>query len=147
TVLEFLEQRFARIPAAVLRARLEQGHIVDASGVPLGPDTPYRPDSWLWYYREVEHEPVVPFEIDVLYRDDRLLVVDKPHFLASIPGGRHVRETALSRLRAQLDWPQLTPVHRLDRDTAGVMLFCLDPASRGAYQRLFQQRQVHKEYE
>ncbi|HEU0231154.1 MAG TPA: pseudouridine synthase, partial [Burkholderiaceae bacterium] len=89
----------------------------------------------------------VPFEVRVLYRDARLVVVDKPHFLASVPSGRYLRETALVRLRRDLDLPTLSPLHRLDRETAGVMLFCVDPACRGAYQALFQARQVDKVYE
>src|SRR5690606_30894162 len=80
-------------------------------------------------------------------RDDYLVVVDKPHFLASIPGGRYLKETALVRLRQTLSLPELSPIHRLDRDTAGVLVFCADPESRGAYQTLFQTRAVQKEYE
>lgn len=147
TVLEFLVERFRFIEPDVLRRRLEQGAIVDELGVALSPETPYKPWCWLWYYREVPDEAVVPFELDILHRDERLVVVDKPHFLASTPGGRYLRETALTRLRAQLGLPGLSPVHRLDRETAGVMLFCVDAGSRGAYQTLFQSRQVIKEYE
>jgi len=101
----------------------------------------------LWYYREVPAEAHIPFELPVLFRDDYLVVVDKPHFLASIPGGRYLQETALIRLRRSLSLPELSPIHRLDRDTAGVLLFCADPESRGAYQTLFQTRDVRKEYE
>src|SRR5690606_30369523 len=89
----------------------------------------------------------LPFDLPVLFRDATLVAVDKPHFLASIPGGRHLRETALIRLRQSLDLPQLSPLHRLDRDTAGVLLFCAQPEYRGAYQALFQSRDVFKEYE
>lgn len=147
TVLDFLLERFRFLPADILRARLHNGDIVDEAGVPQRADSPYVPQQWLWYYREVPDEPVVPFELEILHRDERIIVVDKPHFLASIPGGRHLRETALTRLRSSLGMPHITPVHRLDRETAGVMLFCCDPASRGAYQRLFQSREVLKEYE
>src|SRR5690606_29938445 len=147
TVLAFLVERFRFMPEDVLRERLEQGDIVDAQGLPLRPDSPYVPHQWLWYYRVVPNEVVVPFELQLLYQDERIVVVDKPHFLASIPGGKYLKETALSRLRETLAQPQLTPVHRLDRETAGVMLFCRDPASRGAYQKLFQSRDVAKEYE
>ncbi|HUH87285.1 MAG TPA: pseudouridine synthase [Pusillimonas sp.] len=147
TLLEFLVERFRFIPPEVLRQRLESGEIVDQRGVAQQAGAAYQPDRWLWYYRMVPDEPIVPFELAVLHQDAHLVVIDKPHFLASIPGGRHLRETALTRLRDSLELPQLTPVHRLDRDTAGVMLFCRDPAARGAYQRLFQSRQVTKEYE
>lgn len=147
TVYEFLVERFRHMPDEILRQRLENGDIVDDHGTPQRQDTPYSPHRWLWYYREVPDEARVPFELEVLHSDSRIVVVDKPHFLASIPGGRHLRETVLTRLRDRFDLPQLTPVHRLDRDTAGVMLFCRDPGSRGAYQRLFQSREVLKIYE
>lgn len=109
--------------------------------------TPYRPGSRIWYYREVPPETPVPFEEAILYRDEHLLVVDKPHFLATVPGGRYLRETLLARLRNKLDLPELTPVHRLDRETAGLVLFCIHPPSRGKYQALFEQRSVQKVYE
>ncbi|WP_397474682.1 pseudouridine synthase [Pusillimonas sp.] len=147
TVFDFLLERFRFVPAEVLRQRLEDGDIVDDAGIAQRVESPYVANQWLWYYRVVPDEPVVPFELGVLHRDERLIVVDKPHFLASIPGGRHLRETALTRLRDRFSLPQLTPIHRLDRDTAGVMLFCVDPSSRGAYQRLLQTREVFKEYE
>jgi tRNA pseudouridine32 synthase/23S rRNA pseudouridine746 synthase len=147
TVLNFLIERFRFIEPQVLRSRLDLGVIVDEAGVPQGADTPYRPRQWLWYYREVPDEAVVPFELDILHMDRHLVVADKPHFLATTPGGRYLHETALTRLRKQLDLPELSPIHRLDRETAGVMLFCVNVAGRGAYQTLFQNRQVTKEYE
>ncbi|MEO6959766.1 MAG: pseudouridine synthase [Burkholderiaceae bacterium] len=146
-LLAFLLDRFKYMPADVLRNRLAGGGIVDEEGVAQTLASPYQPLRWLWYYREVPDETPVPFDLPVLHRDAHLVVVDKPHFLPSIPAGRHLRETALTRLRDRLDLPQLSPIHRLDRDTAGVMLFCVDRASRGAYQVLFQSRQVNKEYE
>jgi tRNA pseudouridine32 synthase/23S rRNA pseudouridine746 synthase len=146
-LISFLVQKFPHLDEAILRMRLERGDIVDAHGTPLRADSPYRAGSCIHYYRIVADEPTIPFEEEVLYRDERLLVVDKPHFLATIPGGRHLRETLVVRLRAKLDLPELTPIHRLDRDTAGVVLFCLHPPSRGAYQRLFEQRDVRKVYE
>lgn len=146
-MLDFLCQRFPRIPAGILRQRLAAGDIVDEAGRPQSADSPYRPGGWLWYYREVPDEAPVPFDLEVLHRDERLVVVDKPHFMASTPGGRYLRHTALVRLRNQLDLPELSPMHRLDRDTAGVLMFCTEPAFRGRYQALFQARSVHKEYE
>lgn len=143
----FLLDRFKYMPADVLRNRLTDGGIVDEAGVAQTLSSPYQPLRWLWYYREVPDETPVPFDLPVLHRDAHLVVVDKPHFLPSIPAGRHLRETALTRLRDRFDLPELSPIHRLDRDTAGVMLFCVDRASRGAYQVLFQSRRVNKEYE
>lgn len=147
TLLEFLIERFKHVPPCILQDRLARGEIVDEAGVPQTPDASYKGLRWLWYYREVPLEADVPFELPILFRDRHLVAVDKPHFLASTPGGRYLRETALTRLRLALDMPLLSPIHRLDRDTAGVLLFCADPEVRGAYQALFQTRDVHKEYE
>lgn len=139
--------RFPHVSHDVLRRRLQRGDIVDGDGYPQAPEMPYRAHQWLWYYRHVHDEVPVPFELPVLYRDDCLVVVDKPHFMATTPGGRYLRETALVRLRRKLGITDLTPIHRLDRDTAGIVMFCIDPHHRGAYQRLFQEREVEKEYE
>ncbi|MGE4123870.1 MAG: pseudouridine synthase [Pusillimonas sp.] len=147
TLIDFLIDRFPFTAPQVIRERLARGEIVDQDGVSQKADATYQPNQWLWYYREVPDEARVPFEIDILYRDERILVIDKPHFLASIPGGRYLRETALTRLRQQLELPRLSPAHRLDRETAGVMLLTIDPACRGAYQSLFQSRNVQKTYE
>lgn len=146
-MLEFLEHRFPRLPSHILLQRLAAGEIVDEQGRPQAAGTPYRPGQWLWYYREVPDEVPVPFELPVIYRDARIVAVDKPHFMATTPGGRYLRHTALVRLRAELDLPTLAPMHRLDRDTAGVLLFSTGPAYRGRYQTLFQSRDVLKEYE
>ena len=147
TLLDFMLERFPHVPPDMLHARLARGDIVDSAGLAQDPDSPYRARRWLWYYREVESEATIPFDLPVLFRDDLLVVVDKPHFLASIPGGRYLRETVLTRLRRDLALPELSPLHRLDRDTAGVLVFCVLPENRGAYQALFQSREIEKEYE
>ncbi|NYT84888.1 pseudouridine synthase [Pollutimonas harenae] len=144
---DFLLDRFPHVPREALLERLARGDIVNESGDAQTLDSPYQALGWLWYYREVPDEVHVPFDVPVLFRDDYLVVADKPHFLASIPGGRYLRETALVRLRDALNLPELSPIHRLDRDTAGILLFCAKPESRGAYQALFQSRDVRKEYE
>lgn len=146
-LLGFLIARFPHVAEAQWRERLQRGALVDQSGRPYALDSAYPARGRLWYYREVPPETPVPFASPLLYRDERLVVADKPHFLACIPAGRHLQETLLTRLRAELDLPQLTPIHRLDRETAGVMLFCADPACRNAYQSLFASREVIKEYE
>lgn len=147
TLFDFLCERFPRLPPETLLQRLAAGDMVDDAGRAQRPDEPYRAGQWLWYYREVPDETPVPFEVPVLYRDARLLVVDKPHFMATAPSGPYLLHTALVRMRRELDLPDLSPIHRLDRDTAGVLMFCIDPAWRGRYQSLFQAREVHKEYE
>ncbi|HJE63731.1 pseudouridine synthase [Alcaligenes faecalis] len=143
----FLLERFPHMDPDVLRERLARGDILDQNGVPQQPGSSYQPDRWLWYFRMVENEAVVPFEMPVLYVDDRLIAVDKPHFLATTPGGRYLYETALTRLRRDFAEDGISPIHRLDRETAGILLFCRDPAARGAYQSLFQQGGIEKEYE
>ncbi|WP_245961219.1 pseudouridine synthase [Neopusillimonas maritima] len=147
TLYDFLVQRFQYTDPKVIYERLIRGEIVDEQGKRQTADAPYQPRRWLWYYRDVPPETPVPFQLQVLHRDEKLLVIDKPHFLASIPGGRYLRETALTRLRHELALPDLSPLHRLDRETAGVMMLCIDPACRGAYQQLFQNREVSKVYE
>lgn len=113
----------------------------------LRPQDPYEPGSYLWFHRDMPPEPAVPFPIGVVYRDEHLLVADKPHFLATTPRGSHVTQTALARLRDELDLPALSPAHRLDRLTAGLVMFSIRPEDRGAYQLLFQNRRVEKQYE
>ncbi|GGP26326.1 RluA family pseudouridine synthase [Silvimonas amylolytica] len=146
-LLSFLLQRFPHLPAGGIEARLAAGEIMDNAGLPVRGTDAYRPGERLWYFREVPDEEPVPFEATVIYRDEHILVADKPHFLATVPSGRRLRETLLNRLRQSLDLPELTPVHRLDRETAGLVMFCLHPPSRGLYQSLFESRLVGKVYE
>ncbi|OZF34322.1 pseudouridylate synthase [Rhodococcus sp. 14-2483-1-2] len=146
TVREFLTATEFRIPPHRIDAMFDADEIVDMAG-PLPLDAPYVPGEAVWFHRDLPSETVVPFDISIVYRDDALLVIDKPHFLPTIPRGGHILQTALVRLRLELDLPQLVPAHRLDRVTAGLVLFVIDPTLRGAYQTLFQDRQVRKEYE
>ncbi|CAM5569287.1 pseudouridylate synthase [Streptomyces spiroverticillatus] len=147
TVRAYLHTRLAAAPPTTLDRMLATGAFVTADGTPLPPDAPYSPGLHLWFHRDLPPEPPVPYPIDVLHQDSRILVADKPHFLATTPRGTHITQTALARLRHDLDLPALSPAHRLDRLTAGLVLFVVDPAARGAYQNLFRDRHVHKEYE
>jgi len=145
TVADFLA---ARLPAvADWPARLARGDVLDAGGRPLAADAPCVPGAVLWYWRSLPPEPPIPFEAELLWRDAHLLVVDKPHFLPVTPGGRYLQQTLLVRLKRALGLDDLVPVHRLDRETAGLVLFSVQPATRGAYQALLRERQVHKVYE
>ena len=146
-VLTFLLQRFPDVAPALWMSRMQRGEVVDADGMRLAPDSPYRRGARIFYYRELESETPIPFEAHVLYRDDHLLVADKPHFLPVIPSGRFLHETLLVRLKKSTRLAHLTPIHRLDRETAGVVIFSHNPATRGAYQSLFQKRAVNKIYE
>jgi tRNA pseudouridine32 synthase/23S rRNA pseudouridine746 synthase len=143
---DHLVERLPRVDPARIDAMLRDERIVDRRG-PIAPDAPFVPEEFLWFHRDLPDEVPVPFEIGVVHRDDDLLVVDKPHFMATIPRGRHIVETALVRLRQELDLPALSPAHRLDRPTAGLLMFVLRPERRGAYQTLFRDRRVRKTYE
>ena len=146
-MLAFLVARYPQISAAQWLDRMARGEVVDGEGAVLGPDSAYRRGMRIFYYRELERETPIPFQEAILFQDEHLVVVDKPHFLPMTPGGRFVQETLLTRLKKNLDCAELTPIHRLDRETAGVVIFSRQVASRGAYQSLFQRREVHKTYE
>lgn len=146
-MLRFLEARFGDVGGPSWQERLARGDVVDATGARLTPDSAVRQGMRIWYYRELDAETPIPFEEGILFRDEHLLVVDKPHFLPMIPTGRFLRETLLVRLKQRFDLPHLTPIHRLDRETAGVVIFSHNLATRGVYQSMFQKRSVHKVYE
>ena len=146
-MLAFLVERYPQISAAQWQDRMARGEVVSGDGTALGPDSAYRRGMRIFYYRELERETPIPFQEAILFQDEHLLVVDKPHFLPMTPGGRFVQETLLTRLKKKFDSTDLTPIHRLDRETAGVVIFSRQVASRGAYQSLFQRREVHKTYE
>ncbi|RMB62476.1 pseudouridine synthase [Tessaracoccus antarcticus] len=126
---------------------LAAGAFVDPGGVPLTGDEPYTPHTFIWFHRRLRDEVTVPGELVVLHRDERLVVFDKPHFLSTIPRGRHVLQSAVVRARQALDLPELTAAHRLDRATAGVLLMTTEKRWRAAYQSLFSARTVEKTYE
>jgi tRNA pseudouridine32 synthase / 23S rRNA pseudouridine746 synthase len=141
-VLAELVSRFGEAAAAKLLA----GEVVDADGTTITDTTLLPAGSHVYLYRELRDEVPVPFDIPILHRDDDIVVVDKPHFLATMPRGRHVAQTALVRLRRELDLPELSPAHRLDRLTAGVLLFTARRVLRGRYQTLFARGEVRKAY-
>jgi tRNA pseudouridine32 synthase / 23S rRNA pseudouridine746 synthase len=141
-VLAELTARFG----ARARAKVLAGEVVDAGGAVIDAGTVLPGGSSVYLYRELPVEVPVPFEIPVLHQDDDIVVGDKPHFLATMPRGRHVAQTALVRLRRELRLPELSPAHRLDRLTAGVLLFTTRRELRGPYQTLFARGLVHKTY-
>ncbi|MDT5145534.1 MAG: tRNA pseudouridine32 synthase / rRNA pseudouridine746 synthase [Mycobacterium sp.] len=141
-VLDELTARFG----AAARSKVLAGEVVDADGAVVDEATVLSAGSHVYLYRELPDEVPVPFDVPVLYRDEDIVVIDKPHFLATMPRGRHVAQTALVRLRRELGLPELSPAHRLDRLTAGVLLFTVRREVRGAYQTLFAQALVAKTY-
>ncbi|MFJ5309508.1 RluA family pseudouridine synthase [Streptomyces sp. NPDC088350] len=147
TVRAYLVERLSGAGAGVVDGMFGAGRFVGADGRAVAPDTPYAPGMFVWFHRDLPDEVPVPFPLEVVHRDEHIVVVDKPHFLATTPRGSHVVETALARLRRELDIPALGAAHRLDRLTAGLVLFTVRPEERGAYQALFREKRVRKEYE
>lgn len=126
---------------------MTQGLVLDDDGQPLTPDSTFQAHSTVFYYRQVHDEPRVPFEETILFQDDLLVAVDKPPFVPVVASGRHVRDTLLARVKRRLGIDHIAPLHRLDRDTAGVVLFAVKPQTRGVYMALFRERRIRKEYE
>lgn len=146
-MLAFFVQRFPAIPREVWQQRMAQGLVVDELGLAVTPQRPYQGHLRVYYYRSVPAEPRIPFEEEVLFQDQHLLVVDKPHFLPVVPSGNYLQETLLLRLKQKLGIATLVPIHRIDRDTAGLVLFSVQPDTRAHYHALFSQRKVKKTYE
>lgn len=147
TALDYMMHRWGHIDPQGIEDRFDAGEIVGEGGIPLDRTTPLQRHTFIWYYRTLPPETRIPVELNILHQDEHLLVVDKPHFLPTTPGGTYIQESALVRLRNQLQLSDLVPMHRLDRMTAGILLLSTNPDSRGKYQVLFEKRQVQKEYE
>jgi len=147
TVLDCLCARFPAVTRGQWLARMARGRVVDSDGSWLTPQSPHRVGLEVHYYREVADEPAIPFDEVVLHVDDHLLVADKPHFLPVTPSGPHAHETLLGRLIRRTGNTALAPLHRIDRETAGLVLFSTHPESRARYQALFRERRIDKCYE
>ncbi|MDO9235114.1 MAG: pseudouridine synthase [Aquabacterium sp.] len=147
TVLDFLTHRLPGINRDEWAERMQGGLVVDAHGSQVPADAAYRPQTKLYYWRSLAFEHAIPFEARVVFQDDYLVVADKPHFLPVTPSGRYLNETLLVRLKRQLGIDTLTPMHRIDRETAGLVAFTVQPHTRHAYQALFKDKAVRKSYE
>jgi tRNA pseudouridine32 synthase / 23S rRNA pseudouridine746 synthase len=147
TITDFLADRFPAIPRTTWLQRMADGDVEDEFGTPVTPERLYHGHIRVYYYRDLEVEPHIPFDEVILHQDEHLIVVDKPHFLPVTPSGKYLQETVLVRLKRKLNLDNLVPIHRIDRDTAGLVLFSVQPATRNAYQALFRDRAVHKTYE
>jgi len=145
-VVDFLIGRFAAIPATVWQQRVSDGKVHWADGERIDAQSLCRPQQRVCYYREVEQEPDIPFQEQILFEDEHILVADKPHFLPVTPSGNYVRQCLLYRLKERTGIETLQPIHRIDRDTAGVVVFSKVEAERGLYQRMFIDGDVTKKY-
>jgi tRNA pseudouridine32 synthase/23S rRNA pseudouridine746 synthase len=146
-VLDFLVEKFPNVESAVWLLRMARGKVMDENGLRLDEKSPYRAGACIFYYRELDSEMKIPFRESILYRDEHILVADKPHFLPVIPAGHFLHETLLVRLKKKHNLEHLVPLHRLDRETAGIVLFSVNPETRGLYSALFNDRKVKKVYE
>jgi tRNA pseudouridine32 synthase/23S rRNA pseudouridine746 synthase len=147
TMLAFLAERIPAVCSEEWAERMARGEVADDRGQRLTPGTPFKGQQKLWYYRQLAFEHPIPFEAKVVFQDDLIVVADKPHFLPVTPKGRYVQETLLVRLKRQLGIDTLVPMHRIDRETAGLLMFTIQPGTRHAYQSLFRDRAVTKVYE
>lgn len=147
TVLDFFKEQYPQIDVETWIARMAQGEVMDETGRRVDPQTGYRVGACIFYYRELEDEKVIPFFERVLYQDENILVADKPHFLPVIPSGKFLHQTLLVRLRKNHNHDDLAPIHRLDRETAGLVLFSVNSRTRNHYTALFRNRKVRKVYE
>ncbi len=147
SLLAFLCERFRFVSASDWAQRFESRSILNATGQALSIDAPYLAKQSVFYFRTVSQEAPLPYQETVLYQDQCLVVADKPHFLPVIPSGQYVQETLLVRLKRRLNLPNLVPLHRIDRDTAGLVMFSTQPAQRAAYHALFREGSIQKTYQ
>ena len=147
TLLVFLCERFPAIACEEWEARIHKGYVLHEDGSAVTLDEPYAPHQFIFYYRNVPHEATLPEDAQVLFEDEHLLVADKPHFMPVTPGGRYLQSCLLVQLKRLTDCESLTPIHRIDRETAGLVVFCKRAQDRDAYHALFREHQVRKWYQ
>ncbi len=147
SLLSFLEHTSQNPQGRDWKNRLTQGLVCDSGGLSLPLDAPYLPSQRIYYWRDAGPEPRIPFEEQIIYQDAHILVADKPHFLPVTPTGHYVQETLLVRLKQRTGLADLTPMHRIDRDTAGLVMFCIRAQDRDAYAAMFRERKIQKTYE
>ncbi len=147
TLLDFFVVHFPHIESAEWLSRFSEGLVMTAHGYPVVASAPYQPNTHLLYFRRLVREPEIPFEEQILFQDEHILVADKPHFLPVTPSGLYLQQTLLNRLKRKTGLQTISPIHRIDRDTAGLVIFCIKPNERSHYQNLFRDRLVTKVYE
>ncbi len=146
TIFRYLLARFPQVDAATWRERMSRGAITLSDGTTLNEDSPYRHGVTVFYRKEVRSEPALREDPAVLYRDEEIIVVDKPHGMPVTPSGQHIERSLFIRVQRMTGLPDLTPVHRLDLDTAGLVLFTIKENARAAYSRLFAEGRIQREY-
>jgi tRNA pseudouridine32 synthase/23S rRNA pseudouridine746 synthase len=147
SAIDFLSQRFPAIQTSVWLERFAAGLVLNAKAERMAPADSLVGESHLLYFRHVTNETTLPFKANIIFQDPYLVVADKPHFMPVTPGGQYVQQSLLVQLKQQLNLPELSPIHRIDRETAGLVMFSVRAQDRDAYQALFRQRQVEKTYE
>ena len=146
SIAEYLIGRFYPNEPHIIHARFATGEVRLDDGTILTASSPYTPGERIWYFQELANEPDLPSDMPILYEDEHILAIDKPHFLPTTPRGAYIAQTALTKLRVREENPLLIPIHRLDRPTAGVLLFAKTIQARRPFQMMFQHRQVTKTY-
>jgi tRNA pseudouridine32 synthase/23S rRNA pseudouridine746 synthase len=146
-LIDFLVEKFPQIPKEEWVKRMDQGLVLDEEGIPQDSQAPCQENTFIYYYRSIEIEESIPFQELIIYEDDHLLIADKPHFLPVTPAGHYLQETLLVRLKNKTGIRDLTPIHRIDRETAGLVAFSKRVQDRNLYQVLFRERQIKKTYE
>ena len=147
SLLDFFINQFPHIERGEWEARFNEGLVMTANGQPVAPQEAYQPNTHLIYFRRLAKEPEIPFEEEILFQDEHIVVADKPHFLPVTPSGLYLHQTLLTRLKKTTGIQTLSPIHRIDRDTAGLVIFSVNPGERAQYQNLFRDRAVKKVYE
>ena len=147
SLLDFFINQFPHIEQGEWQSRFNEGLVMTVDGQPVSPSDAYQPNTHLIYFRRLAREPEIPFEEEILYQDTHIVVADKPHFLPVTPSGLYLHQTLLNRLKKKTGIQTLSPIHRIDRDTAGLVIFSVNPNERAQYQNLFRDRAVRKVYE
>ena len=147
SLLDFFITNFPHVDRGEWESRFIEGLVMTQEGKALAASDAYRPNSHLLYFRRLAREPEIPFEEAILFQDEHILVADKPHFLPVTPSGLYLHQTLLNRLKKKTGIQDLSPIHRIDRDTAGLVIFSINPQERAQYQNLFRDRAVKKVYE
>ena len=147
SAIEFLTSKFSAVSLEEWQLRFDAKEILNSEGRVMLPHDSLKKETHIYYYRSVRDEPALPFKAQVIFQDEHLVVADKPHFMPVTPGGRYVQQSLLVQLKQQLNLPELSPIHRIDRETAGLVVFSVRAQDRNAYQELFRLKQIEKTYE